>query len=161
MRHFLFILVSVLASFMLEVVFAQLFGRWFLPNFFIILIVFLNLFRGTRYSLLCAVLAGVLKDSFSVNIFGLHLFSFIASAYLTTFFKMYFYQVGSQASRILLVFLITQSYLLIYFLLSARFVPLPFKEMFVYIFIPQVMATLFVAPFTIEKVKQCALRSFA
>jgi rod shape-determining protein MreD len=146
---------------MLEDIFVHIFGRWFPPNFLIILIIFFNLFRGTRYSLLCAVFAGVLKDSFSVNTFGLHIFSFIACAYLTTFLKMYFYQVGSQASRILLVFLVTQAQVLIYFYLSGILSPLPFQEMFVHIFIPQVMATVCVAPYTIEKVKQCALRSFA
>lgn len=164
------ILVSALfvfVLFLIENILSELFGRWFSPNLLIILVIFFTLTRGIRYGLLAALLSGLLKDSFSVNVFGLNIFSFIACAYLTIFIKKYIYQAGSNASRVLMVFIISLSYIGIQYMLYGMFVltvagpaAIDFSEMFVFILLPEVLATTITTVYVFEKLKQCALKLF-
>lgn len=163
----------VFVTFLIEGILSDLFGRWFSPNLLIILVIFFTLSRGIRYGLVAALLAGLLKDSFSVKVFGLNIFSFITCAYLTIFIKRYIYQTGSNASRILMVFLISLIYVGIQYMLHVMFtcarqgIPplsglasIDFAEMFAYILLPEVLATTLVTVFVFERLKQCALRLF-
>jgi rod shape-determining protein MreD len=151
----------VLACFLIQSVLSGFLGAWFTPNLLIILIVFFNLFRGTRYSLQIAVMAGILKDSFAVNVFGINTVAFILCAYLTTAIKTYIYQAGSEVVRVLLVFSITIVYILIYYCLTLIHTSLDFREVFSCILLPEVLTTTLIAPFVFERLKQCALKSFA
>ncbi|MCK5581863.1 MAG: rod shape-determining protein MreD [Candidatus Omnitrophica bacterium] len=151
----------VFVCFVLENAFSGLLGDWFKPNLLIILIVFFNLFRGIRYSILAALLAGLLKDSLGVKPFGINIFAFVACAYLTTYIKMYIYHVGSVASRVFLVFVITTINVLILYILNMIFFPVSFTEMFCFILIPELAATLLLTAYVFEKLKQCALRLYA
>ena len=47
---------------------------WVTPNFLLLLIIFVNLWLGIRFSLFAAVVAGLLKESFSTDFFGFHIF---------------------------------------------------------------------------------------
>ena len=76
---------------------------WFMPNLLLLLIIFVNLWLGIRFSLLTAVIAGLLKEGFSTDFFGFHIFVFVICAYAATFLRPYLYQRGSAFSRYLLV----------------------------------------------------------
>ena len=157
----LFIFLSVIVCFVIENIFSGVFGWWFQPNILIILIVFFNLFRGIRYALVVAFFGGVLKDSFSVHPFGINIFCFVVCAYLTTMIKMSIYQVGSEASRVLLIFIITIINVLLQYILNIMFASVLFTEVFRYILIPEVLTTTVISPYIFEKFKQCALKLFA
>ena len=168
MLQILIVSLFVFVTFLIEGILTELFGPKFTPNLLIILVVFFNFFRGIRYSLLTAFLAGLLKDSFGVKVFGLNIFSFIMCAYLSTFIKVYVYHVGSNASRVLVVFLVNLIYIGIMYVLHVMFTPplaglpsIDFSEMFVYVLIPEVLTTTVVTIYVFEKYKQCALKLFA
>jgi len=161
MRNIFLIGLGVWVCFVIEYFLSEWVSPWFRPNLLLILIVFFNLYRGVRHSLVVALFAGLLQDSFSIQPFGLNIVSFMAAAYLTTFLKMYIYASGSARSRLLLVFLITISYVLIEFWSRMMFVPVNFFEMFRFVMLPQVFSTTVVSLYVFKKFKQCASILFA
>ena len=154
----LLILTTVTASFLLESLWAHVLGTWPVPNVLLILVVFLNLYRGTRYSVTAALLAGLLKDAYSPDAFGLHMLAFVVSAYATTILKRGIYQAGSMLSRVLLVFLISGFHILFIFLLRLMFAPLGVKAMFYQVLLPEMTLTTVLVPAAMRKFKQCALK---
>ena len=155
------IFLFVITAFVIESAAGEVLGPWVKPNLLIILIVFFNLFRGIRYALLAAVLAGLLKDSFTVGMFGVNTFSFVICAYLATLFKMYIYHVGSSAAKFLIVFLVVLCNIFLQYILQAAVYPIGFKEMFLHVLLPEVLTTTLIAHYTLEKYKTCAKRLFA
>ena len=161
MYQFLIIAFSVYVCFGIESLLNALGGGCFTPNLLIILIVFFNLYRGIRYSLLTALVAGLLKDSFGVAAFGLNTTTFIASAYLASLLKLYTYQAGVSGSRVLLVFCICSVNITLQYLVNMMFSTIEFSRAFTHIFVPEIMVTTALTPYVFRKFKQCALRLFA
>ena len=161
MLRFAIVSLFVFLIFTAELIIAHLDWLWFQPNLMIILIVFFNLFRGTRYSVFAALLGGLFKDSFSAGIFGLHIFSYILCAFSTTLVKMYVYQVGSMASRLLMVFLISLLNAVVQLILNLMFGSILASEGFLFVLIPEVLSTTLATVFLFEWLKQCALKLFA
>lgn len=160
MRRILLIIASVFVCFMIESILDEIVGRWFRPNLLIILVVFFNLVRGIRYSLFAAFVAGLLKDSFGTGVFGINIFSFIICAYLATIIKMYIYHYGSNASRMLLIFVIATINIHVCYVVTLMFVPIGFSDMFIHILLPEVFATTIVTTYAFKKLRQCVLGSF-
>ncbi len=160
MRKIFLTLASVFVCFLIEQLLARYLGRWFTPDLLLILIVFFNLSRSTRYSLLAAVFAGLLKDSFVPRSFGLYTFSFICCAYLTSLLKVYIYQTGSMGSRILIVAIMTVVNAHILFFLNLMSTTLYYGEMFRYLLVPELLATTVATPYVFGKFKSCVLRYF-
>jgi len=161
MRSALHIIFFVYVTFILESVLSQLVGRWLQPDLLLMLIVFFNLFRGIRCSLFAAVCAGLLRDSFSAQAFGLNTFSLCACAFLTTYIKLYVYHVGSAPTRVLLVVVMTVVHVMVRFIVNIVFVPLSFSEVFRYVLIPQVVIASITANYFFARFKKCALKFFA
>ena len=153
----LMIVGGVFICFVLESVFSAVFGRWFSPNLLLLLVIFINLFRGIRYSIFTAVLAGIFKDSYSLGPFGLSIFSLVVCAYLTTVIKMYIYQPGSMPSRVLLVFVMTVIYVGIMAALAIMSTAVNLGDIFLYVFIPEVVATTMMTGSAFRRFRQCAL----
>lgn len=160
MRKFFLILAAVYAAFLVESLSAKYLGRWFSPNLLLTVVIFFNLSRGTRYSLLAAVLAGLLKDSFVPRGFGFFTFSFISCAFLTSFLKVYIYQTGSMASRALVLFIALLVNAHILFLLNLISLDVSYWEMLRDILLPEALATMAVSAYVFEKFKSCVLRYF-
>lgn len=154
----LMIVVAVYICFILESVLSSIFGRWFAPNLLLLLVIFFNLFRGIRYSILTALLAGILQDSYSPGPMGLSVFSFVACAYLTTIIKAYIYQPGSLPSRVLLVFVISVINVSILSLLHMISTTVDLGDVFQNILLPEVTATCVVTGYAFKHFRQCALR---
>ena len=161
MRNIFFIGLGVWICFVLEYFFAQWLPVWLRPNMLLLLVIFFNLYRGIRHSLLVAFFAGVLQDSFASQLFGLNIFLLMMSAYLTTFLKMYIYEIGAPLSRLFLVFLISFLYVLIGALMRVIFMPVNFGDVFRYIMVPQVFATTVMSLSVLKVFRQCALKLFA
>jgi len=161
MRNIFFITLGVWVCFIIEYFLSEWFSPWLCPNLLLILVIFFNLYRGIRHSLLVAFIAGVVIDSFAPELFGLNIFVFMACAYLTTFLKMYVYESTSPVSRFILIFLISVSCVLISFWTRLIFIPVDFKEVFHYIFLPEVFATTMASLFVFKIFKKCALKLFA
>lgn len=161
MQKIFTILGFTLVCFFIQNIVSQFFGGWVRLDLLVILIVFFNLYRGLRYSLLAAFFAGLLMDSFSANLFGLNIFSLMSCAYLTTLFKRYIYQMGSVSSRVLIVFLGTLINVVIHYIVNLMSASIDFSQAFMYVFIPEIITTTLLAHYCFEKLKQCALRLFA
>ena len=129
-----------------------------MPNLLLIAVIFFNLLLGIRYSLLAAILAGLLKDSYGTHPFGIHIFSFILCAYLTTFFKKYIYQGSSPYSKLVLISSILSCYLLIQYTLYSMSVSISFIEALEHVFLPTIVTTLLMANTTIRNLKKCVLK---
>lgn len=160
MRKFFLVLAAVYVAFLVEQIAGRYFGRWLTPDLLLLVVIFFNLSRGTRYSLLAAVMAGLLKDSFLPRGFGIYLFAFICDAYLTSSLKVYIYQSGSSMSRVLLAALMVLIHNHILFFLTLMSVSVHYFEMAHYILLPAIVVTTLVTNFTFEKFKQCVLRYF-
>ena len=85
--------------FVIEFILYDLFGPWGKPELVLLLVVFWGLYSGIRYSIVAALVGGLLKDIVSPMPFGAFLFVFLSAAYLTTFVRRTLYQPGSRFSR--------------------------------------------------------------
>ena len=156
------IAICVAAAFVLEFFLFNMLGRWLTPNLELLLIIFFNLYFGIRYGLVTAVLAGVLKDSFSPAAFGIYTSSFMVCAYMTTLLKQYIYHMGSRLSRSILILSIVIINVIVHSILySARVGAIDGGEVVRYVFLPQAVVTLLAAPFLFTQLKRCASRLFA
>lgn len=151
----------VLAFFCVQQVLVQtLVSPWLRPNLFIILIVFFNLLRGIRFSVLIAAFAGILMDSFAPR-FGINTISFVLCAYLAGFLKMYIYQPGSVAARVLMVFLVVTANAFIQFIFAAVMMGTSLPSAMLAVVLPEIITTTAVSAYVFERLKRCALRLFA
>ncbi len=160
MRKILFITIFAFLFFIIEFIVFNMIGRWAMPNLLILIVIFVNLSFGIRYGLFTAVLAGVIKDSFSTSFFGINVFSFVVCAYMTTILKRYFYDKHSRSSRLLLVFSICLINVLVHFVLYTMFGVVDIIQTFQYILIPEIFTTLIVTAYTFRQLKKCVLRLF-
>ncbi len=161
MRNIAVIGFIVSVGFVLEYVCAELFSGWFCPNVLIVVVVFFNLFRGVRQSLVAAFFAGLLRDSFSPQLFGLHIFVFMLCAYLTTFVKIYIYHSGSKDLRVLMACVMTVLYVVIQSLVRMMFMDVNFGQVIRCILLPELISTALVAGYVFVQLKKCALKLFA
>ncbi|MCK5259853.1 MAG: rod shape-determining protein MreD [Candidatus Omnitrophica bacterium] len=160
MRKIIFVPVCVFVLFLAEFFLFNMAGRWFMPNLLLLAIIYFNLAFGIRYSIFAAVLAGVLKDSFSTGMFGLNIFSFVLCSYMTTVLKRYLHYVASRRSRLLLVFFITVINISIHCVLQAISVKVDAGQVFKFVFVPEVLMTLIATSFVFTELKKCVSKLF-
>ena len=145
----------------MEFLLFNLVGFRFTPNLLLILVIFFVLSLGTRYGLLTAIGAGLLRDSFDIGPLGVNVFSFMICAYITPFIRKYLYHTGSASSRLLLVFCVCLVNVGIHLFLYMKFGPVNIMDVFKFVLLPEVLSTLVVANGSIEVFRKCASRSFA
>ena len=152
----------VVVAFVIESLLFHLVGRWATPDLELLLVMFFNMYFGIRYGLVTAVLAGTIRDSFSIGTLGVNVCSFIVAAYMTTILKQYIYHMGSRLSRYILIFLIIIINAIVhYYLYRALVGTLSPGQVFRFVFLPEAVVTLLVAPFVFEGLKKCVSRLFA
>ena len=153
---------SVIIAFIIEFLLFHLGGRWAVPDLELLLVMFFNMYFGIRYGLVTAVLAGTIRDSFSIGTLGVNVCSFIVAAYMTTILKQYIYHMGSRLSRYILIFIIIAINAVVHYYLYRMLVgPLHPGQVFRFVFLPQALLTLLVAPFVFEQLKKCVSKLFA
>ncbi len=144
--------------FLAEAVIANVFGHWLKPNFLILFIVFVNLYFGVRQGLLAAVVAGLLKDSFAVGIFGAHIFAFILSSYLVILIKKYVFRFEALWLKLALAFTLSLLNVLILYLIQVLFTEVHFNDVLWVVALPELTWTTAIGPFAFIHFKKCALK---
>jgi rod shape-determining protein MreD len=146
-RQFIAIAVLVYLAFLSEFVLFNTFGPWGKPELLMLAVVFCNLYWGIRHSIWAAFLAGLLKDSFSIETFGTYLLVYIAAAYLTTFIRNNLYQPGSRFSRMVVTFFVLIGIFVLEVLLHIASFEIRIDEAVAYILVPQLITTMFVGTY--------------
>jgi cell shape-determining protein MreD len=95
-----------------------------------------------------------------VDIFGAHIFTFVLCAYMTTVLKKYFHYVGSYSSRFFLVFAVVLINFFANFCLRMMFGNVDVVQVFKYVFMPEMAATLVVTSFVFVQLQKCVSRFF-
>ncbi len=159
MRKALFISFFVFIFFLIEFFLFNIIGRAFMPNFLLLLVIFFNLSWGIRYGLFSAILAGLLKDSFSIGMFGMYTFAFALCAYLITVLSKYIYRKGSITSMLLLVLVMTFINVCVQYVLRMMFIRVNFFQVIQFILVPEILTTLLVSTITFQYLRKCVLKS--
>ncbi|HOW35899.1 MAG TPA: rod shape-determining protein MreD [Candidatus Omnitrophota bacterium] len=157
-RKVFIIVLLTFCFFTAEFILFDVFGQWFDPNLLMLLIIFINLKLGIRYGLFAAFLAGLLKDSFAIGIFGANILSFIFCAYATVLVKRYFYEVEGSFLRILLAFTMSLLCVLVNYLATSIFFGINFREAIIFVMLPEVIATTFLVAFVFDNLKKISLK---
>ncbi|MFT5170196.1 MAG: rod shape-determining protein MreD [Candidatus Omnitrophota bacterium] len=160
MRKLILITIFTFLFYLIEFILFNTVGHLFKPNLLLLLVIFTNFAFGIRYSIFTAVLAGVVKDSFSTGVFGINFFSFILCAYFVTFLMQVFHMRSSVYMRLLMIFYVVIFNTVLQYFLHKIFIPTQLTYVIMHIFIPQVVSTLIIANFTIESLKKCVSRLF-
>ncbi len=156
MKKIFLAVAAVCLFFFVELLCINLIGQKYTPNLLLLLIIYLNLSLGIRYSLLAAVLGGVFKDSFGVYLFGFYSFAFVFSAFMTTVISKLIYQKGNPVTLFSVVFLICLLNLSLQCIISQNIHQLGLVIKI--IMLPEIISTLFVTGYVFRKLKRCALR---
>jgi len=158
MRRILLLGVITFLLFLLEYIFSQMFGRWFKPNFLLLLVIFTNVFLRTKYSLFVAIFAGILKDSFNTSNFGIYTFSFVFCTYVTTAIRKYFYQVETGYLRVIVAAILSfaSASFIYFFILMENAISV--SEAMFFTILPEFAATSLLAAYTFDGLKKCVLK---
>ena len=157
MRQILIIPLLCYLFLLLEFVLFNLFGRWGDPHLLLILVVFVYLYSGIRYSLWAAFWAGMFKDCFSTMPFGTIIFVYMSCACLAMLVRRYCYERGSQVSRLWMVFcMITAHTLFMGMLHTMIFEETRWLDVWGGIWFPEAFSTLIVTLFVFGKLGDLA-----
>ena len=158
MRKIIAILFLSTCLFSIEFFIYNYVSPWLMPNLLLLFIVFVNLWLGIRYSIFAAIFAGLLKDSFSTDFLGFHMFTFVVCAYTATMIYQYYYQKGSIFYRWVLVgSIVCINFILQFFLhLSTSGI----GASFIQVLIPELLLTLLVTEFVFASLRICASKLF-
>ena len=158
MRKILIITILSLVGLVLEFLIFNSVFKWFRPNFEVILVVFFNLYWGSKFGFLTALIGGAIKDSISLSNFGINIFSLVVSSLAVTVSKKYFYHIGSEASRVPMVWAVALVNILLQYVLNLMFRFYPFGQVFLYVFVPEILMTGLVAPIVLREVRRIVVR---
>jgi len=158
MTKIIWIFLGCILLFLFETIICNVFGPWLKPNLLILFIVFVNLYFGVRQGIFASVVAGLLKDSFAVGIFGAHIFAFILSSYLVILIKRYFLHIEALALKFALAFILSLLNVFILYFIQALFTEVNFRDVLWMIAIPEVVTTTAVGPYCLASFKKCALK---
>lgn len=158
MKKVLWIFAGCILLFLVEAVISNVFGSWLKPNFLILFIVFVNLYFGVRHGLWASVVAGVLKDSFGIGLFGSHILAFVLSSYLVVLIKHYMLHLEAIYLKWALAFTLTLLNIVILYFIQVLFIQVNFKEALWFIAVPQLVTTTAVGPYCFDGFKKCALK---
>ncbi len=155
MRKIFGIIFFSIFLFLIEIALFQIFGLWFKPNLLVIFIIFVNLRFGLRYGVFVSLFCGILADSFSAGIFGVHIISFIICSYILAIVKKYFLQFDALSFKLVIAFVFSSLFVLLMYFFNAMFLKINFSGVFTFIFLPEVAATVAVSPLCFDWFKKC------
>lgn len=158
MRKALFILFFVFLFFLIEFYLFNTLGAWLTPNMLLLLVVFFTLSLGVRYGIFTAIVAGLLKDSFSIHFLGVHVLAFMACAYTAVLVRRYFFNSMTDLTRLFIVFWVCFINWIFQYMLYMKSHSISLWHATGYVFIPETLATLLAAIFVFNRLRQCALK---
>ena len=136
--------------FIAEFVLYNTVGGWGKPELLVLAVIFCNLYWGIRYGIWAAVVAGLVRDAFSIQPLGTYLFVYIAAAYLTTYIRKNIYQPGSRFSRAMAAFFVVVGCFIIEITLHLRQHEVRLPEAVLCILVPQLVTTMAAATFVFQ-----------
>ena len=155
MNRTVFTILITFCAFILEFVISNLFGQSWVPNLCLVVMILLTTTLGIRYGLISAVLGGILKDSFTLNVFGVNTFSLVLSAYLSTFIARNLYHYDSKVSRTLLVFIVSLVNLTLQLFVTMIFRSIDIGQNIRFIFLPEIFMTSVAVLIFINPLRRC------
>ena len=160
MKRIFNILLITLMFFVVEFVLVDMFGSCATPNILLVFVVFNTLSFGIGYGVPTAIFAGVLKDSFSIGLFGATIFSLSFSSYLSMVLRRNIYQSSSMLSKMSVVFIVCSANGIIQYLFQIVYARIGIIEAFRFVFVPEILTTLIAAPLIFYGLKKCASKLF-
>jgi rod shape-determining protein MreD len=158
MQKILFIVIFSFIFFILQFLMFNLLGRFFMPHLLLLLVIFVTLFFGVRYGVFTAFLCGFLLDSYSGDTFGLNVLILIACSYLVVILRKYMYLTGSRGTIYFLVLTLVCTDVVWKFFTHALSGYVDFSQTFLFVFLPEVITTLFLCHIVFKGLRQCASR---
>ena len=159
MKRAILLFAMTLVFFLLEFIFANFFGRWLKPNLLILLVIFVDLHLGSRWGIYTAIIAGILRDSFTVGIFGVNTFALVSCVYITTLTRKYLlYDVEFGFLRILMALAMSILNVVIICILLSLFKTIDFRGTIVFVLLPEAITTTLMASFIFRELKRCVLK---
>lgn len=147
------VIVDVFASFFIDV-------RW-LPDFSLLTVIFATLSLGFRYGFAAALLAGMLKEGFGYQDFGMMLVPYVFCAYATNYLKNFLSLQESLVSRLGIVFVAVLTQILIQTVFFSRSHAVDWPSLGLSVVLPQMCVTLCVSEGFFNLCRPCASKFFA
>ena len=157
-KRLLAIALIVYIFFLAEFVLYNTAGAWGKPELLVLAVIFCNLYWGIRWGIWAAVVAGLVRDAFSIQPFGAHLFIYIAAAYLTTYIRKNIYQPGSRFSRAMAAFFVVVGCFTVETVLHLRQYDVRLPEAVLCILIPQLVTTMVAATFVFQGLRNLVVK---
>ncbi len=159
MKRAYLLLGMTLAFFLLEFVIANFLGRWLKPNLLILLVIFVDLHLGSRWGIYTALMAGILRDSFTTGVFGVHIFAFVFCVYVITLIRKYLlFDTEFGFLRILMALVMSILNVSVVYILLSLFKTIDFRQMMAFVMLPEVVMTTLVASIVFKELKKCVLK---
>ena len=92
MRTLIYILMGIFTFLIQADVLPMLFRQGWIPNLILVWVIVLSLLKGRRIGLMAAITGGLVHDILISNSFGLHLFPYIAVAYIVSIWSFSVYE---------------------------------------------------------------------
>ena len=167
MKRILVIALVCYLAFALEFLLYNFWGKWGKPELLILVVIFFNLYLGIRFSIIAAVLCGILKDASGVAPFGTYVLVYITGSYVTTFVRRYLYQPGSRVSRVVVTFFVVLGCFCVQSILalmpdthgysSNMNHEVHLREQLLYLLVPQMLTTLIAATYVFARLKSISV----
>jgi len=141
-------------AYVLEFLLNNFWGPWGKPELLVLVVIFFNLYLGIRFSIIAAVICGVLKDASGVAPFGTYVLVYIAGSYFTTFVRRYLYQPGSRFSRLVVTFLVVVGCFIVQATLANMNHEIHLNELLAYLLVPQLLTTIIAATYVFKLLKE-------
>lgn len=134
--------------------------RW-RPDLSLLTVIFVTLSLGFRYGFWSALVAGLLKESFGSQGFGMALVPYLVCAYLADHLKHRFALRPSLMSRLGIVLSCLSVQIAIQMVFFLRGQPVDFAAPAMSVIIPQILVTMLVSEIFFNMCRPCASRLFA
>ena len=157
MKRIAVIAVVCYLAYALEFLLYNFWGEWGKPELLILVVIFFNLYLGLRFSIIAAVLGGILKDASGVAPFGTYVLVYIAGSYVTTLVRRYLYQPGSRFSRGVVTFFVVVGCFIVQAILSNMNHEIRLNELLVYLLVPQLLTTMIAATYVFAQLRNISV----
>lgn len=133
--------------------------RW-MPDLCLLMVIFATLSLGFRYGFAAALIAGILKEGFSSQTFGVMLWPYLAAVYLTYYFRRRWSLQESWMSRLGIVSLCVLVQVFIQALFFAVHQPVDWLSTVTSVVVPQILVTLMISESFFNLCRPCASKLF-
>ena len=140
-------------AYALEFLLNNFWGPWGKPELLILVVIFFNLYLGIRFSIIAAVIGGVLKDSSGIAPFGTYVLVYIAGSYMTTLVRRYLYQPGSRFSRAVVTLLVVLGCFIVQAILTNMNHEVRLNDLLECLLFPQLLTTMIAATYVFGRLR--------